>query len=75
MKVEVVERLEEFIVLEVSAEGIPSKRISVHIDAIADGLTTLDEQMELARQDGEIRLTRINAMNKILGEQTIKGNV
>ena len=69
MKVEVVDRTEEFIILEVSSEGLPSKRTSVHIDAIIDGLTTLDEQIEIARKDGEVRLARLNAMNAILGEQ------
>ena len=66
MKVEVIEKTDEFIVLEVSSEGLPAKRTSIHIDAIADGLTTLDEQMELARLDGEKRLTRLNAMNALL---------
>jgi hypothetical protein len=68
MKVEVVDRTDEFIVLEVSAEGLPKKRTSVHIDAIADGRTTLEEQIEIARQDGEIRLARIQAMNNVLGD-------
>ena len=70
MKVEVVDKTEEFIVLEVSADGLPKKRISIHIDSIADGRTTLEEQIELARADGEIRLARINAMNKTLDEIT-----
>ncbi len=67
MKVEVIETTDEFIVLEVSAEGLPKKRTSVHIDSIADGRTTLAEQMELAREDGELRLSRLIAMNEILG--------
>jgi len=66
MKVEIVDRTDEFIVLEVSSEGLPAKRISVHIDAIIDGRTTLEEQMELARKDGELRLARLNAMNALL---------
>lgn len=66
MKVEIVDRTDEFIVLEVSSEGLPAKRISVHIDAIIDGRTTLEEQMELARKDGEVRLARLNAMNALL---------
>lgn len=66
VKVEIVDRTEEFIVIEVSASGIPSKRISVHIDSIVDGKTTLEEQLELARQDGKKRLARFNAMNIIL---------
>ena len=69
MKAEVIERTEEFIVLEVSAEGLPKKRTSVHIDSIVDGKTTLEEQIELARADGEVRLVRLNAMNALLGEQ------
>ena len=69
MKVEIVERTEEFIVLEVSAKGLPSKRTSVHIDSIIDGRTTLEEQIEKARVDGEIRLARLNAMNALLSEQ------
>ncbi len=67
MKVEIIETTEEFIVLEVSADGLPKKRTSIHIDSIADGRTTLEEQMELAREDGEVRLARLNAMKEILG--------
>ena len=70
MKVEVVSRTKEFIVLEVSAEGLPEKRISVHIDSIADGRTTLEEQIEKAKQDGEVRLKRLQVMNETLGEQS-----
>ena len=66
MKVEVVDRTDEFIVLEISSAGLPAKRVSVHIDAIISGATTLEEQMELARQDGELRLARLNAMNALL---------
>ncbi len=66
MKVEIIETTEEFIVLEVSAEGLPKKRTSVHIDAIADGRTTLEEQMELAREDGEVRLARLKAMKEVI---------
>ena len=66
MKVEVIDRTDEFIIIEVSSDGLPSKRTSVHIDSIIDGRTTLDEQMEIARKDGEVRLTRLNAMNAIL---------
>jgi len=68
MRVEVIDRTEEFIILEVSSEGLPAKRTSVHIDAIIDGRTTLEEQMELARADGEVRLARLNAMNALLNE-------
>ena len=67
MKVEVIDRTDEFIIIETSSEGLPAKRTSVHIDSIIDGRTTLDEQMEIARQDGEVRLARLNAMNDILG--------
>ena len=66
MKVEVVERTDEFIVLEVSSEGLPAKRTSIHIDSIIDGRTTLSEQIDLARQDGELRLARLQAMNATL---------
>ena len=66
MKVEIVERTDEFIVLEVSSDGLPAKRISVHIDAIMNGQTTLEEQIDLARADGELRLARLNAMNALL---------
>jgi len=69
MKVEVIDRTDEFIILEASAPGLPSKRISVHIDSIIDGKTTLEDQIELARQDGEIRLARLQAMNALLDEQ------
>ena len=69
MKVEVIDRTDEFIILEVSSEGLPSKRTSIHIDSIIDGRTTLEEQIELARADGEVRLARLNAMNALLGAQ------
>ena len=68
MKVEVIDRTDEFIILETSSEGLPAKRTSVHIDAIIDGRTTLEEQLEFARLDGELRLTRLNAMNALLNE-------
>ena len=55
-----------FVILETSAEGLPAKRTSVHIDSIADGRTTLEEQIEKAREDGELRFTRILAMNEAL---------
>ena len=60
---------DDFLVLRVSCPGLPDKNISVSVDALVDGKITLDEQMELARQDGEVRLARLNAMNAILGEQ------
>ena len=66
MKVEVIDRTDEFIILEVSSEGLPAKRTSVHIDSIIDGRTTLEEQMAIARADGELRLARLNAMNALL---------
>lgn len=66
MRVEVIDRTDEFIILEVSSEGLPSKRTSIHIDSIIDGRTTLEEQIELARADGEVRLARLNAMNALL---------
>ena len=69
MKVDIIERTDEFIVLEVSAEGLPAKRTSVHIDAIIDGRTTLEEQIDFARADGELRLKRLNAMNKALKDE------
>lgn len=68
MKCEVVERTDEYIVLETSSAGLPAKRTSVHIDAILDGRTTLEEQIALAKADGELRLARLNAMNALLGE-------
>lgn len=68
MKVEIVDRTDEFIVLEVSSDGLPAKRTSVHIDAIADGLTTLEAEMAKAKADGELRLSRIVAMNALIGE-------
>lgn len=66
MKVEVIDRTDEFIILETSAEGLPSKRTSVHIDAIISGQTTLEEQINLAKADGEVRIARLNAMNALL---------
>ena len=67
MKVEIIDRTDEFIILETSAEGLPSKRTSVHIDAIINGQTTLEEQINLAKADGEVRLARLTAMNALLG--------
>lgn len=55
-----------FVILETAAEGLPAKRTSVHIDSIADGRTTLEEQIEKARVDGEVRLTRLQAMEEAL---------
>jgi len=69
MRVEVIDRTDEFIILEVSADGMPPKRTSIHIDAIIDGRTTLEEQLDNARQDGELRLARLQAMNAALGEK------
>jgi len=68
MKVEVIERTEEFIILETTAPGLPAKRTSVHIDAIIDGRTTIQEQKKLAREDGVVRLRRLNAMNAAIAE-------
>ena len=68
MKVEVIDRTEEFIILEVSSEGLPAKRTSVHIDAIINGQTTLEAEIEIARQDGVLRLARLAAMNALLNE-------
>ncbi len=68
MKVKVIDKTDEFIILEVSSEGLPSKRTSIHIDSIIDGRTTLEEQMEIARADGELRLARLHAMNAILAD-------
>lgn len=59
-----------FVILESSAEGLPKKKISVHIDSIADGRTTLEEQIDLARKDGEVRLARLNAMNNTLKDES-----
>ena len=67
MRVRVIDRTEEFIVLETSFRGMPSKITTVHIDAIINGQTTIEEQKALARADGNRRLARLNAMNAILG--------
>ena len=68
MEIKVVDTTEEFIILEATCAGVPTKRTSIHIDAIADGRTTLEEQIEICRADCELRLTRINAMRAALGE-------
>lgn len=68
MRVDVIDRTDEFIIIETSSEGLPPKRTSVHIDAIIDGRTTLDEQIAIAMADGEVRLARLNAMNALLNE-------
>jgi hypothetical protein len=74
VKVEVIGKTDCgcFVILETSADGLPKKRTSVHIDSIADGRTTLEEQIELAREDGELRLRRIQAMNEALGDKSIR---
>lgn len=56
-----------FVVLETTAEGLPTKRTSVHIDSIADGRTTIEDQINLANAEGEVRLARLTAMNALLG--------
>lgn len=68
MKVEVIGQSNCgcFVILETSSDGLPAKRTSVHIDSIADGRTTLEEQIQLAKEDGEIRLKRLQAMNEAL---------
>ena len=71
MKVDVIGKSDCgcFVILETSEEGLPPKRTSVHIDSIADGRTTLEEQIEIARKDGEVRLSRLVAMNNVLNER------
>ena len=66
MRVRIIDRTDDFIVLETSAPESPQlqpKITSVHIDAIIRGQTTLREQKDIARADGELRLSRLNAMN------------
>lgn len=58
-----------FVILETTAEGLPTKRTSVHIDSIADGRTTIEEQINLANTDAEVRFARLNAMNALLSKQ------
>jgi len=70
MNVKVIDRTEEFIILEATCEGVPTKRTSVHIDSIADGKTTIEEQIEKCQLDCELRKTRIDAMNKALGTES-----
>ena len=62
--IKVIETTDEFIVLEVTTEGLPTRRTSVHIDAIAEGKTTLDEQIELIDADTKVRSKRIKEMTK-----------
>ena len=56
-----------FVILETTAEGLPTRRTSVHIDSIADGRTTIEDQINLANAEGEVRLARLTAMNALLG--------
>ena len=58
-----------FVILETTAEGLPTKRTSVHIDSIADGRTTIEDQINLANAEGEVRLARLTAMNALLGSK------
>ena len=55
-----------FVILELTG-NMPAKRISVHIDSIADGRTTLEKQIKIAKKDGEVREARIRAMDNTLG--------
>ncbi len=66
MMVRVIDRTDEFIILETTSAGMPAKRTAVHIDAILNGQTTLEEQIALATAQGVIRLDRLNALNAIL---------
>ena len=66
MKIEVIETTDEFIVLEITSEGLPTRRTSIHIDAIAEGKTTLEEQISICEEDCKKREQRIKAMNKAL---------
>ena len=64
--IKVIETTDEFIVREVTTEGLPTRRTSVHIDAIAEGKTTLDEQIALIDADTKVRAKRIKEMNKAI---------
>ncbi len=68
--IKVIDRTDEFIIIEASEEGMPSKRTSIHIDSIINGNTTLEEQMAICEADCKLRMQRLKAMNKALG---IKG--
>ena len=59
---------DDFLILKVSCPPLPDKNISILVDALVDGSITLEEQLELARADGELRLARLNTMNALLSE-------
>ena len=58
----------DFVVLTVTCDGIPEKRISVLAKALHDGTTTLQEQMQLAREDAENRLAIKASVQQMLDE-------
>lgn len=66
MTVKIIETTDEFIILESTEDGVPPKRTSVHIDSIADGVTTLDEQIALIDEDTKVRAKRIKEMHKAI---------
>ena len=64
--IRVVETTDEFIVIETTMAGIPSRRTSIHIDAIAEGKTTLEEQIAICEEECRVRQARVFAMQAAL---------
>ena len=60
---------DDFVILRVICPPLPDKNISVSVAALASGVITLDEQVELARIEGEARLERVNVINSLIGSQ------
>jgi len=46
MNDKVIDRTEEFIILEATCAGYPAKKTSIHINSNADGKNTIEEQIE-----------------------------
>lgn len=59
---------DEFIALRVTCDEIPDKIITIHLDAIADGRTTVAREIEKAKADAEQRCKRARAARDTLKE-------
>ena len=59
---------DQFMAFEVHLEGIPTRVVSVSLDALADGLITIEGEVAKATEQAEARLKRVLA-----AEQAMKG--
>lgn len=63
---QVLLKSEDFVAFKVCCEGIPDRVITLSLDGIADGLITVEEEVEKAKAEAEIRLKRATAQKQAL---------